>query len=260
MNTSNQIFSFVLSFLLSASGLTLTSTSTTVNLQCLTKGSAGTGQDEVSHTGFARAPLASSCMLLYRGRFSWYSAHVRCHMQGLALADLSKYPFTQIELGSDDWLTNGPSLPRRGLEHGEQATECYMTSSRIKSAVDCSEQKDEVRFACAPINANFPGMTSAPGEQGAIGSESNSHMHTDANNRGNDLSCPTTWTMMKLDDQVLSSCIKEVRVANSSNSTDPLTWIQTQQMCAKEGGHLFWSKDDLESQWFLNYLKQLREN
>ena len=258
MNTSNHIFRFVVSFLLSvsASYLTLTSTTTTVRLQCLSKRSAGTSQDVVSHAGVAGA---SSCVLLYRGRFSWYSAHVRCHMQGLALADLWKYQFTQIEIGSDFWLTNGP--PRLGFEKVELATECYMTSNVTKYRTDCSEQKEDVRFACAPVNVNSSGSTAGQGEQEAIDSESSSNIHPDTNKRAKVLSCPTTWEMMKLGDQVLSSCTKEVSITDSlnSNSTRPLTWIQTQRICAKQGGHLFWADDDLELQWFLNYLKELEE-
>ena len=258
MNNSNQIFRFVLSFLLSvsASYLTLTSTSTTVRLQCLSKRSAGTSHDVVSHAGVAGA---SSCVLLYRGRFSWYSAHVRCHMQGLALADLSKYPFTQIEIGSNSWLTNGPPWLR--YERDELATECYMTSAYTKSHTDCSEQKDDVQFACAPFNVNASGNTAGQGGQQAIDSESSSHMHPDANKRVKVLSCPTNWTMMKLGDQMLSSCIKEINITDSLNSysTRPLTWIQTQRICVKQGGHLFWADDDLELLWFLNYLKELEE-
>ena len=192
---------------------------------------------------------SSECYLMYRGSYSWFGAHARCHSQGLALASFaSKYGTEQWhnESQCNTWFVNAHSIwynaSGPALEDGTLLTavgkgihvriakssngNCYKLYEFEFSSIDCKELIGDVHFGCK-LRADI-----------------------DYSTREHLSKCPSEWQTPEVRGFRIPLCVLEM--------TSMTNWDAAQGACIARGGSLFGVRNDLEALWFEQQLKRIR--
>ena len=192
-------------------------------------------------------PASSECYLLYRGSYSWFGAHARCHSQGLALASITPhFGPDQMQTGAthNTWFVNAHRIwynqSGPALEDGTLLTaigretrvniysngNCYKLRRFEFSSIDCRQLVREVSFGCR-LRADIDFMT-------------NKTL----------MSCPSGWETPEFRQFKIPMCILEIASSN--------IWDASQAACIARGGRLFGVRNDLEALWFEQRIRMIR--
>ena len=193
------------------------------------------------------SPPTQSCYLVYRGSYSWFGAHARCHSQGLSLAlGSSTAQFTTNLLGI--WFYNahrvwynlsGPAYADGTLLSASQRVpvdtsgegDCFKFSRNVLTRVNCKQVLTEVHFGCElreGIDYYLAGSTP--------------------------LACPSEWQVQEFRDLDMALCTLQIPIYSLGGTN----WDSAQAACISRGGRLFSVRNDLEALWLEQFVRSIQ--